>query len=939
MDPRRPDPRTGAMTELEAKLLAAGVAKRLFNKQADPVELGRYRVLERLGQGGMGVVFRAHDPQLRRDVALKLLHARGGVGREQQARLRREALALGRLSHPNVVQVFEVGEVDEHMFVVMELVRGTTLRAWLGERARSVAEVVAIAGQVGRGLAAAHAAGIVHRDLKPENVLVGEDGRARVVDFGLARAMDGGAVPAGSLEVPLTKTGTLLGTPAFMAPEQVRDPTSADARSDQFSFCVLVYEALYGERPFVERGSAEASEIRAAPAGSAVPMQLRAALLRGLQGEPERRWPSMAALIAALEAPVVVTAPRRWIGVLGGVVAIAVVVALAVPMWLAHVEERERALRIEAVSLRLAGMVDDDAAAERALAGLVEDRAVAAAGWARWARLLSEAGRSPRSAWGHVFVFGDATSKQEALLGLARDGAAEVIGLIEEEAPALLDAPEVAALRGRAEARVRGDRAASLAMAGAPREVVALARAGLVEEAAATLRTLVDGSEPAVRRRWQLALADLVGDEEGLRLLAEAARDPSLQAAARGRQVTRLMAGGRLEEAAEVLAGDPATSALKTKLAEILAARAVVPLRFSGIDAGWTELVPSAVRGDADLVIVDGLATEGTIVAWGLEAATDRVIVEWDVAPRCMAEGTGFVLRVGPAELGIAVVDGALRLRCGAETAAIGAMTADGSHAPLALRIDVDGAAGEAVCRVGETARRGDLADGFAAGPLRVELRGGAGGDPACARIEWTRIAATGARLVRSSPSTLALAGASLVDDDPQAAARLLAGASEPQAGLWRAIAAARLGRWQDAQLTSLLADPRARDELQQWLRNDPRGLAPGLRQMLGEPGWLGLFAETWRRPLESARWSPTTLRVILGETDGLVSRCSGPFCAPLLRARGRALLQVGERAAAQRALEAALAVVPADAEGRALASRILVDLTMVKSGGAGERD
>jgi serine/threonine protein kinase len=321
VDPRRPDPRTGAMTELEAKLLAAGVAKRLFNKQADPVELGRYRVLERLGQGGMGVVFRAHDPQLRRDVALKLLHARGGVGREQQARLRREALALGRLSHPNVVQVFEVGEVDEHMFVVMELVRGTTLRAWLGERVRGVAEVVAIAGQVGRGLAAAHAAGIVHRDLKPENVLVGEDGRARVVDFGLARAMDGGAavgVPAGSLEQPLTNTGTLLGTPAFMAPEQVRDPTRADARSDQFSFCVLMYEALYGERPFVERGGAEVGEIRAAPAGSTVPAQLRAALLRGLRGEPAARWPTMEALIAAIEAPVVVVAPRRWPGVVGG---------------------------------------------------------------------------------------------------------------------------------------------------------------------------------------------------------------------------------------------------------------------------------------------------------------------------------------------------------------------------------------------------------------------------------------------------------------------------------------------------------------------------------------------------------------------------------------------------------------------------------------------
>jgi hypothetical protein len=647
----------------------------------------------------------------------------------------------------------------------------------------------------------------------------------------------------------------------------------------------------------------------------------------------------MEALIAAIEAPVVVVAPRRWPGVVGGVIAMVVVIGVAAPMWRSHEVERARSLRIEAVSRRLAGMIDDASGAERVLAGLVEEREVAAAGWARWARLLAEAGRSPRAAWGHAYVFGDAARKQEALLGLARDGAAEVIGLVEEEAPGLLDAPEVAALRARGGARRGGDRAATLAMAGVPREVVALARAGLLEVAAATLRTLVDHSEPGQRRRWQLALADMVDDEEGLRLLAEVARDPELQAAARGRQVARLMAGGRLAEAAAVLGSDPAASALKAKLTEILAARATVPLRFGGVDAGWTALVPSAVRGDAERVIVDGLAEEGTLVAWGLEAVTERVIAQWEVTPRCMSEGTGFLLKVGPAELGIAVVGGVLQLRCGGERGAIGAMREDGSFAPLSLSIDVDGAAGDAVCRAGAVMVRGDLADGMSAGPLRLELRGGAGGDPSCARAEWTRIAATGARLVRSSPSRLALAGASLVDDDALAAARSLDGASEPQAGLWRAIAAVRRGRWQDVQLTSVLEDPNLRGELQQWLRNDPRGLAPGLRQTLGERGWLELFAETWRRPLASTRWSPATLRVIVGETEGLMDGCSSPVCASLLRARGRALLQVGDRAAAQRALEAALAVVPADAEGRALASQILVDLTLVGSGGAGERD
>ena len=167
--------RPGGMTELEERLLAASVHRRLFSRPAEIVTIGRYRVLGRLGQGGMGVVFSAHDDQLDRRVAIKLLHAgRGQVGGEAHARLRREALALGRLSHPNVVGVYEIGEAAGQLFVAMELVEGVTLQAWLGERPRGAAEIVAAYAQAGQGLAAAHAGGLVHRDFKPDTGLASQ---------------------------------------------------------------------------------------------------------------------------------------------------------------------------------------------------------------------------------------------------------------------------------------------------------------------------------------------------------------------------------------------------------------------------------------------------------------------------------------------------------------------------------------------------------------------------------------------------------------------------------------------------------------------------------------------------------------------------------------------------------------------------------------------
>ncbi|HYH99034.1 serine/threonine-protein kinase [Hyalangium sp.] len=276
-------------------------------------ELGRYVVLERIGMGGMGMVFAAHDPELDRKVALKLLRSDWNEGPgavEARARLWREAQALARLSHPHVVSVHDVGMHGGRLFIAMDFVEGTTLSRWLRAAPRRWAEVLDCFVQAGRGLAAAHAGGLVHRDFKPDNVLVGQDGRVRVTDFGLARLSQrlpeeglGGTSP-GAASQAMTQQGTLMGTPAYMAPEQLEGQAS-DARSDQFSFCVALYEGLYGERPFT--GDSLAALVRAiregspsAPGEGRVPSRVRRAILRGLAARPEERHPSMEALLAAL---------------------------------------------------------------------------------------------------------------------------------------------------------------------------------------------------------------------------------------------------------------------------------------------------------------------------------------------------------------------------------------------------------------------------------------------------------------------------------------------------------------------------------------------------------------------------------------------------------------------------------------------------------------
>ncbi len=271
----------------------------------------RFALLERLGAGAMGVVYAAYDPQLDRRVALKVLTTEHDDP-STRARLLVEAQAMARLSHPNVVTIFDVGSTEQTVFIAMELVDGPTLRAWTAATPRSWREVRNVCVEAGRGLMAAHAAGLVHRDYKPDNVIVGTD-RTRVGDFGLATAAAMPTAPAApvvsvelaSLEQPLTATGRVVGTPAYMSPEQLRGerPTAA---SDQFSFCVATFEALFGARPFVATNVAElttaveAGRI-ATPTAGIAPSWVLDALRRGLSPEPSDRFPSMERLLDALQ--------------------------------------------------------------------------------------------------------------------------------------------------------------------------------------------------------------------------------------------------------------------------------------------------------------------------------------------------------------------------------------------------------------------------------------------------------------------------------------------------------------------------------------------------------------------------------------------------------------------------------------------------------------
>ncbi|MBL4689267.1 MAG: serine/threonine protein kinase [Nannocystaceae bacterium] len=310
--------------------------------------LGRYVVLDLLGTGGLGCVYAAYDPELDRRVAVKILQPRAEIALAERAQpmLKREAQALAKLAHPNVVPVHDVGTIEDRVFIAMELVRGPTLREWLKQERRTWQQVRDVFVQAGRGLLAAHRAGLVHRDFKPTNVLLAEDDRPQVVDFGLARAVSqvvppsnsAGSTPATpvSSNQDLTGTGSVVGTPAYMAPEQLRGG-AVDARADQFAFCVTMYEALYGQRPFQAQGLKALEQLVTSghipdpPPGRSVPAWLRRAITVGLRPDPARRYASMAELLRAIAADLH-SKRRQWLA-LAAAVACTAVVTVLMTLW------------------------------------------------------------------------------------------------------------------------------------------------------------------------------------------------------------------------------------------------------------------------------------------------------------------------------------------------------------------------------------------------------------------------------------------------------------------------------------------------------------------------------------------------------------------------------------------------------------------------------
>jgi tetratricopeptide (TPR) repeat protein/tRNA A-37 threonylcarbamoyl transferase component Bud32 len=309
------------------KLLFALASGSVDPAETAPVErIGRFEVLELVGQGAMGMVYRARDPDLDRVVAIKVRRSASRLDPDGEERLRREAQALARLTHPNVVAVYETGRFERATYIAMEYVEGASLEDWLTAAKRPQSEIIERMIEAGRGLAAAHAVGLVHRDFKPRNVFVARTGTAKVGDFGLVRLGEEGAaprIPAVDGPLTLTMTGSMLGTPAYMSPEQLRGEPATE-RSDQFSFCVALHETLYGRRPFV--GTTIEGLLAAMTKPVTVPVaprRIARVLVRGLAIDPAQRFASMSALLDVLDDRV--TRRRRRTVAIG----VAVVAAVA----------------------------------------------------------------------------------------------------------------------------------------------------------------------------------------------------------------------------------------------------------------------------------------------------------------------------------------------------------------------------------------------------------------------------------------------------------------------------------------------------------------------------------------------------------------------------------------------------------------------------------
>jgi tetratricopeptide (TPR) repeat protein len=302
----------------------ADLTRRLGPDPKPADEIGRYQLRRILGKGGMGTVFSAHDPELDRTVALKLLRRANTRDEKSEARLLREARALAALSHPNVVEIFDVGSDLAGLYIAMEQIDGPDVRVWLGEQPRTWQEIVTVFRQAGRGLEAAHAVGIVHRDFKPSNVLLPRDGEAKVADFGLARGMGGTSristdpsrsaslsspeVVSDALAEDVTHRDEVVGTPVYMAPEQFRHG-QVEAAADQYSFCASLYHCLFGRHPYDAEGfmgirnAVLGGLVVPPPRDTDIPGWLTAVVMRGLARDPDDRYPSMHELLVGLEGP------------------------------------------------------------------------------------------------------------------------------------------------------------------------------------------------------------------------------------------------------------------------------------------------------------------------------------------------------------------------------------------------------------------------------------------------------------------------------------------------------------------------------------------------------------------------------------------------------------------------------------------------------------
>jgi tetratricopeptide (TPR) repeat protein/tRNA A-37 threonylcarbamoyl transferase component Bud32 len=325
-------PSAVVVATLDAGLARERTRQLLFGAAEVEHRIGRYTVIDQIGAGAMGVVYSAYDADLDRKIALKLMRpSKRDAGPEARERMIAEARAMAKVSHPNVVSVFEVGVTPSQppsVFVAMEFVEGRTLRQWVVDDEPSWRQIVAAYAAAGRGLAAVHRAGLVHRDFKPENAMIDADHRVRVMDFGLARDTDETVPPITSpidLAVrteELTRTGELVGTPAYMSPERFNGE-AAHPGSDQWAFCVSLYEALWGSRPYIADsvGRLAMTVVSATrppdPPSSAVPRRIRAAVLRGLAADPDDRWPSMDALVTAISSRRRSAWTMLWLG-LGG---------------------------------------------------------------------------------------------------------------------------------------------------------------------------------------------------------------------------------------------------------------------------------------------------------------------------------------------------------------------------------------------------------------------------------------------------------------------------------------------------------------------------------------------------------------------------------------------------------------------------------------------